>query len=311
MKKPLFFEARYLTLALAAVGVGLVVFYIYCATSCVYLKGSILGLDIKYLGLIYLGAVMLLCLAGRDMLLALLLSFGIGSEVFLVGYQIKSGVYCPYCLGLAVIIVLMFAVNFDRARSRLMIVASLAGFVLFFFLFSGSLTPAYADENGGISSFGSGKVTVRLYTDYFCGPCNSLEGDLEGIIVDLMKKKIIHITFIDTPIHKETPLYAKYFLYILNEKRDFEHAIAARRVLFEAAQTNIVNPGELESFLAKKGIRYKPFEVRPAFGIYEKYIREDGITSTPSCVVSIGDERKKFKTPAEILEALKGYQNKQ
>ena len=153
-------------------------------------------------------------------------------------------------------------------------------------------------------------MTVRLYTDYFCGPCNSVEGDLEGIIVDLVKKKIIRITFIDTPMHKDTTLYARYFLFILNEQRDFKHAIMARTVLFEAAQTNIVNPGELESFLAKKGIRYKTFEVMPTFRIFEKYIREDGITSTPTCVVSIDDERKKFKNPAEILEALKGYQKK-
>ena len=150
MKKSLFFETRYITPVLAAVGVGLVVFYIYCATSCVYLKGSILGLDIKYLGLIYLGAVILLCLTGQGMLLPLLLSFGIGGEVFLVGYQVKSGVYCPYCLGFAVIIVLMFAVNFDRARIRLMIVSSSGGPCVLLFLFSGSLTPAYAEENGAL-----------------------------------------------------------------------------------------------------------------------------------------------------------------
>jgi hypothetical protein len=310
MKRPLFLEARTVTPVLAAAGVALIVFYIYCATSCAYLKGSILGLDLKYLGLIYLGAVVLLCLARREMVLTLLLSFGMGSEVFLIGYQVNSGVYCPYCLGFALIIVLMFAANFDGTKIRLMVISSLAGFAVFMFFFSGSLTPAYADENGGMTSFGSGPVNVRLYTDYFCAPCSALEDDLEGVIVDLVQQKTIRITFIDTPIHRDTPLYAKYFLYILNENSDFKQAMKARNVLFEAAATGIINSGELESFLTKKGVKFRPFDVVPIFRASERYMRTDRITSTPTCVIAAGNERQVFTTAAKILEALKGYRNR-
>ena len=309
MKRIRLLEARYLTAILAAIGIALMIFYLYCATSCQYLKGSILGLDMEYLGMIYMGTVLLLCFAGGKKLLPLLLSFGIGGEVFLVGYQVMTGVYCPYCLAFAVIVVLMFAINFDRAKIRLMIASLLAGLLLFYFLFTGSLTPAYGEDNL-ITSFGSGKVTVRLYTDYFCGPCNALEGSLEEVIVELVQKKIIRITFIDTPIHKETPLYAKYFLYILNEKRDFKHALAARAVLFEAASARIINPGELESFLTKKGIGYRIYDVKPVFKSFEKHIREDRITSTPTCVISVGNELQTFKGADKILEALKGHQSK-
>lgn len=304
MKKILFLETRYLTAILAAIGIALMVFYVYCATSCQYLKGSILGLDLEYLGLVYMGAVLVLCFARGKKLLPLFLSFGIGGEIFLVGYQVKAGVYCPYCLAFAVIVVLMFAINFDRAKIPLMIASLLAGLLLFYFLFTGSLTPAYAEDNL-VTSFGSGRVTVRLYTDYFCGPCNSLEGDLEKVIVDLVQKKTIRITFIDTPIHRETPIYAKYFLYILNEKRDFKHALAARAALFEAAEAHIINPGELESFLAKKGFKYRLSDVGDTLRVFEKYLREDKITSTPTCVIYTGNELQKFKGADKILEGLK------
>ncbi len=310
MKKPVFLDARYSTPILAAIGAALIVFYISCATSCAYLKGSILGVDLKYLGLIYLGAVVLLCLARRGLLLLLLLSFGIGSEVFLVGYQVHSGVYCPYCLGFGTVIVLMFAVNFDKEKIRLMIASSLAGLAVFIFLFSGSLTPAYAEERGGMTSFGNGEVNVRLYSDYFCSFCNSLEGDLDGIIVDLVRRKIIRITFIDTPMHKDTPLYARYFLYILNENNDLKQALKARKILIEAAVKGIITPGELESFLAQKGVRYKPFDVKPVFDIFNRYMAEDRITSTPTCVIATGGTVQVFKGAPSILEALKGYQNK-
>lgn len=304
MKKSLFFKARYLTVILAAIGIALMVFYLYCATSCQYLQGSILGLDLEYLGLIYMGVVLLLCFARGEKLLLPLLAFGIGGEVFLVGYQVAAGVYCPYCLAFAAIVVLMFAVNFDRAKIRLLLVSLLAGLLLFYFLFTGSLTPAYAEDNL-ITSFGSGPLTVRLYTDYFCGPCNAMEGELEKVIVDLVQKKTIRISFIDTPIHRETPIYAKYFLYILNENRDFNHALAARAVLFQAAEAKIVNPGALGAFLAQKGFKYRLSDVRETLKMFEKYLREDKITSTPTCVIYDGNEPQTFKGANRILGALK------
>jgi thiol:disulfide interchange protein DsbA len=304
VKKYFFCEARYLTAILAVIGIALMVFYVYCETSCRYLTGSILGLDLKYLGMVYMGVVLLLCFTGGRKLLPLLLSFGIGAEVFLVGYQVTTGVYCPYCLAFAAIVVLMFAINFDRAKIGPMIVSLLAGLALFSLLFTGSLTPAYAEDNL-ITSFGRGPVSVRIYTDYFCGPCNSLEGDLGKVIDDLMRKKKIRLTFIDTPIHRETPIYAKYFLYILNEKRDFKHALAARAALFAAAEAGIKNPGELESFLAKKGFTYRRFDVKDTLGSFEKYLREDRINSTPTCVIYVGNERQTFTGANKILKALK------
>jgi thiol:disulfide interchange protein DsbA len=63
-----------------------------------------------------------------------------------------------------------------------------------------------------------------------------------------VKRGVINITFVDTPVHKETTLYAKYFLYILNEKKDFNHALRARAVLFEAAKQKITDSNKLGLF---------------------------------------------------------------
>ena len=46
------------------------------------------------------------------------------------------------------------------------------GFLLCFLFFKGAATPVYADEVL-LPTFGKGRVQVRLYTDYFCGPCSA------------------------------------------------------------------------------------------------------------------------------------------
>ena len=98
-------------------------------------------------------------------------------------------------------------------------------------------------------SFGKGKIQVRLYTDYFCGPCSNLEPRIEYLITDLVKRNIVTITFIDTPLHKYSTLYAKYFLYILNDNKNLDHALKARAALFEASKVPIDSEAKLEAFL--------------------------------------------------------------
>ena len=131
----------------------------------------------------------------------------------------------------------------------------MAGFFFFFFSFTGSLTPAYGEENL-VTSFGSGPTNVRLYTDYLCRPCKAAEPEVEALLAALVNKNAICLTFIDTPVHKETIFYAKYFLYALQSDRSFLRALAIRSALFEAAEQKIVAPPAMESFLTKKGIKY-------------------------------------------------------
>jgi thiol:disulfide interchange protein DsbA len=173
-------------------------------------------------------------------------------------------------------------------------------------LFQGTATPVYAAD-ALIPSFGNGHVQVRLYTDYFCKPCNVLEPKLEPVINDLVKRGVINITFVDTPVHKETTLYAKYFLYILNEKKDFNHALRARAVLFEAAKQKITDSNKLEAFIRQKGMKFKPFDVKSTFGIFGRYLNEDTIKSTPTCIIYNKGKKERF-TGNDIVTALNRLQ---
>lgn len=160
-------------------------------------------------------------------------------------------------------------------------------------------------------SLGTGKIKVRLYTDYYCAPCRVFEPKAEPVIADLLKRNVITITFIDAPFHKHSALYTRYFLYIFREKKDPAYILRARNVLFEASKENqkegnqgITEPDKLEAFLTKHNVRFSPFDVKPVFTALEGYLREDRIMETPSCVIINGDKREYYKGGADILKAL-------
>ena len=151
--------------------------------------------------------------------------------------------------------------------------------------FSGSAAPVYAAEPP-VPAFGSGPVQVRIYTDYFCEPCRAEETEVMALLTKLVEKNLIRVTFIDTPIHQEMVLYAGYFLAMVNTKREFSQAVAARAALFEAAEKMIREKEAMEAFLKKKGLPfYLLFDTASVFKIFGNYIKEDRINSTPTCVI--------------------------
>ncbi|MDR2017687.1 MAG: DsbA family protein [Syntrophobacterales bacterium] len=160
-------------------------------------------------------------------------------------------------------------------------------------------------------SMGTGNIKVRLYADYYCSPCRAFEPKAEPVIADLVKRNIVTITFIDTPFHKYSSLYTRYFLYIFHEKKDPAYLFRARNVLFEASKENvkksiysITDPKKLEEHLGKNDIHFKPYDVTPVFTALEGYLEEDKIMETPSCVIINGDKKEFYKGGANILKAL-------
>jgi hypothetical protein len=284
MKKFLSRNKRPLTVLLSLIGMAITVSYFLCLGPCSYLKGDILGVDLKYLGIFYMAVILFLAWFRKPLLCLLLLSFGAGGEIFLVGYQVHSGVYCPYCLGFGATILLALAVNFERNRKALAALAAAAGLLFFLLLFSGATTPVYAAEPF-MPAFGKGPIEVRLYTDYFCEPCRKEEKEVISHITALVGKNRIRVLFIDTPIHRETVFYACYFLKALNAKMDFRKAVAARGALFEAAEQKIRSKEALEAFLKTKKIDVLPFDTEPILKIFGNYLQEDRINSTPTCVI--------------------------
>jgi thiol:disulfide interchange protein DsbA len=302
MERVLTYKKLWINITLSFIGIAIVLLYNMCEDSCTYLRGSIFGSDLTYLGIFYMGILALSNLLKRDLIFFSLLSLGIGAELYLIGFQITNSIYCYYCLSFGAVIILLFFLNFERSKKIFITFSIVIGFILFLVLFKGTATPVYA-EDILLPSFGNGQIKVRLYTDYFCSPCRALEPKLEPVITDLVKRGIINIIFIDTPVHAQTSLYARYFLYILNEKKDFDHTLRARTVLFEAAKNKITEKEKLEAYLKKKGIRFKPFNVNPTFGGLSSLFKEDRINSTPACVIYKEGKIDTFKG-RDILKAL-------
>ena len=194
---------------------------------------------------------------------------------------------------------------FDRALRGLSV--PVAGSVLFVFLLivPGPAVPLSAAEPA-LPAFGGGAVEVRVYTDYFCGPCGAEEQEVMAVIAELVAKNRIRVIFIDTPLFPETVLYADYFQAALNAKRDFGQAVTARAALFEAAGLKIRGKSELEGFLAKKGLEIRPFDTDPVFAMYSKYIKEDRINSTPTVVILGPQGKQILGNKEQILTALRG-----
>jgi uncharacterized membrane protein len=297
-------KKNWINIILSLVGIVIVLLYMICDESCAYLEGYIFGLPLHYAGIFYMGIVLITYLLKKRESFLLLLSAGLGAELRLFGFQIQNEVYCPYCLSFGAVILLLFLLNFEKSKKLFIGVSLVLGLILFTIFFNGSATPAYADDIV-MPSFGNGKIQVRLYTDYFCNPCEALEPKIEPVVVNLVKEETITITFIDTPIHPQTTLYAKYFLYIVHENKDFKHALRARAVLFEAAKKKIKDSMALETFIKEKGIKFKPFDLKATFDIFNECLKKDKIKATPTCVIYKDGKRDEFTGLPLILEALK------
>jgi thiol:disulfide interchange protein DsbA len=175
--------------------------------------------------------------------------------------------------------------------------------LIFLFLVFGPLTPVSAADPL-LPAFGEGAVEVRIYTDYFCGPCRAEEQEVIAAVRELVAKNRIRVVFIDTPLFPETVLYAGYFLAAVNAKREFGQAVTARAALFEASGLQIRGKSELEGFLAKKGLEMRPLDTAPVFALFSKYIREDRINSTPTVVISGPQGKQILGSKEQILKAL-------
>jgi hypothetical protein len=166
-------------------------------------------------------------------------------------------------------------------------------------------------KDSQVPTLGTGNVKVRFYTDYFCAPCRVLEPKIEPIIVDLLKRNAVTITFIDAPFHKHSALYAQYFLFIHRERKESDYLLKARNVLFEASKQRtkegaeiITDAPALEEVLGKNFIIFRRFDVTPVFNELRGLLMEDKINQTPTCVIINNGKKETYKGGADIMKAL-------
>ncbi len=325
MKQRTFPLKQTATILFALAGIGVMVFYATCDTDCSYLQGDIFGADLKYIGVLYMAVIALLAWMKSDSLLRVMLAGGLGGEVFLVWFQMNEGVYCPYCLAFMACLIAAFAANYEPpgvtgwrrlfyllgevrfppgVKRYPLALFALAGFCLMVLTFTGRTLPVYAAETGP-RSYGTGGTEIRVYTDYFCGPCSKAEPRVEKLIEEIVRKGKGRIVFIDTPIHQETILYAKYFIFAMAAaNNDIATANRIRRTLFEAAGAGIRTPAGLEEFLKARGVRTALQNTAPFFRQYTEYITTDKVKSTPTIVVVTPAGKASYGGGDDIVKTL-------
>lgn len=136
---------RYIiTIFLAVVAICIECFYSICGISCSYLKGEIFGIQqLEYIGIIYMVVIIILAILKKNEYLLILLSAGLGSEIYLVGFQFWHHIYCLYCLAFAVIVIVQFILNCDKKKRMTILLSMVISFVLFFIFFKGTTTLQY------------------------------------------------------------------------------------------------------------------------------------------------------------------------
>lgn len=139
-----------LNIIVPIIGIIAVAYYIYCDTACSSLKGTILGIDLKYTGILYMSFLLASAFfAGEpfgryiNFLRTLALSAGVGSEFILIGFQVVHNIYCPFCIVFSICIFILFGINFKSMDKKLMLVSVLAGFLGFALFFEGQVIPRY------------------------------------------------------------------------------------------------------------------------------------------------------------------------
>ena len=133
----------------------------------------------------------------------------------------------------------------------------------------------------------SGPHEVLIFSDYFCPPCQALEPKLEPVLDALYKQGNVKIRFVDTPMHKETPLFAKFYLYAAKAAPDYRAAVRARQVLFAlAGKENVFWMDErIEEAFRKEKIAFTPFDFRTVQPELNGLITQHRVDSTPTCVI--------------------------
>ncbi len=174
-----------------------------------------------------------------------------------------------------------------------------------------SIAPAAGAEKEAIPSYGQGPHEVLIFSDYFCPPCQTLEPKLEPVLDALYKQGNVKIRFVDTPMHKETPLFAKFYLYAAKAAPDYRAALRARQVLFALAEKENVfwMDERIEEAFRKEKIAYKPFDFRTVQPELNRLISEHRVDSTPTCaILSQGAKARKYVGAGDILKGLRPLQ---
>lgn len=191
------------------------------------------------------------------------------------------------------------------------------GFLCLTFTFAGPITPACGKQENLVPSYGSGRYQLFIFSDYFCQPCQRLEKEIDHDIHELIAKGGVKVTFVDLPIYKLTPLYARYFLYAVHASKSYKEVLLARNVLFDtASRIGAITEPQLDNALKVRNIPIKPYDIEPTLKQYNDIVRKYMVRGTPTFVfvysptdVRKYSERQKIKEGLLELRKVLGHSN--
>jgi hypothetical protein len=308
MEKPKAFRI-FVTIILALTGIGLMVFYALCDTSCSYLQGDILGIDLKHIGIGYMLAIIILSAVRQMAYVRTLLALGIGVEIYLIAFALNYEK--PVVFKKSRLQQIVYGLGdielspLTKTRIPLLLFVFL-GYLFVLLTFSGSTTPAYGAEKSLVPSYGSGPYELIVFTDYFCPPCQSLESEMDAALNEIFSSGGVKVTFVDLPTHKQTHVFAKYFLYIAKSTHHFRDILHARKALFSLAKNQAIHDdSSLSKALAAQGIAFKPYDLRPVYQALNKIIKTHSVSKTPTCIVKYSNaDIRKYTGTYEIKNGL-------
>ncbi len=142
--------ARLCNIILPVAAIALILVYRDCGTSCSYLRGTLCGVDLAWVGILFMTVLTMIHLPGGDRfgvpanhVRTALLSGGLGGEIILIRFQLVHDVYCAYCLAFCAVVLLLFVLNARTMNRALAAGSAAAGALCFYFFFDGSVLPLF------------------------------------------------------------------------------------------------------------------------------------------------------------------------
>lgn len=289
-----------------------------CKTSCSFIQGDILGIDLNVFGILFYSTLIVSLLFYQRMyhkvwvlkIITAAVSLGVGAEIILIKFQIQNSTYCPKCLISGFFFLIMFFLLARNLRKWVVTLLVAMGLLFASFTFNGSVIPSYAAETPH-PVFGKqqSQTGIIVYSDYLCPACRGVDVQINEALLRLKDKA--RIEFVDVPMHQGSLDYAQVFLYgWFSFGNNLEKAVRLREVLFHAAEAKSSQAGVFDA-LKSQGI---PFKIDPAragavmHDFYNSMLKEDRVKATPTVVVVTGKKRKAYVGGNDIMKALKALQ---
>ena len=80
---------NFITVVLSLAGIGIMAYYDYCDTTCSYLQGDIFGIDLKWVGIAYMAAIIVFAVLNQSPFVRTMLAGGLGWKFIFMPFRYK------------------------------------------------------------------------------------------------------------------------------------------------------------------------------------------------------------------------------